>query len=184
MSEFSWPDKRRFQAHSVEEAWPQTVEALPVGTRIAGEVIGRQPFGVFLSVGGHPAALGLAEVTAMPSCGCLELPCLGEQVTGTVIWRADHNHQVKIQLDAWAEHPDQWPHFDDAVGRTFTGKVAMVTPVGVWVYLDKCIRGVIPVDGLPPGIDADSVGLGECREVQVRVVEVDLTHHRVRLALA
>jgi hypothetical protein len=54
MSEFSWPDKRRFQAHSVEEAWPQTVEALPVGTRIAGEVIGRQPFGVFSALADIP----------------------------------------------------------------------------------------------------------------------------------
>lgn len=50
----------------VRRSWAATVAALPVGSRIACEVIGRQSFGVLLRIDGVPDALGLAEITAMP----------------------------------------------------------------------------------------------------------------------
>ncbi|MFF2430626.1 hypothetical protein [Streptomyces mirabilis] len=64
-----------------------------------GEVIGRQRFGVFIRIDGVPAAVGLAEVGSMPHG--MELPVMGAVVAGTVVWHADHNHQVKIKLDEW-----------------------------------------------------------------------------------
>lgn len=39
-----------------------------------------------LSVNGHPDAIGLAEITAMPRGA--DLPRVGEQVSGEVIWHA------------------------------------------------------------------------------------------------
>ncbi|PSL51511.1 hypothetical protein B0I31_12041 [Saccharothrix carnea] len=70
--------------------------ALPVGAPIAGEVIGRQPFGVFIRIDGAPDAVGLAEVTTMPREG--ELPPMGARITGTVVSHAEHNHQVRVRL--------------------------------------------------------------------------------------
>ncbi|WP_329456744.1 hypothetical protein [Streptomyces sp. NBC_01497] len=46
-----------------------------------------------------PEAVGLAEITGVPQG--MELPALGAEVAGTVIWHADHNRQVKIKLDEW-----------------------------------------------------------------------------------
>lgn len=84
---------------AVRESWAATVAALAVGTRIAGEVIGRQRFGVFIRIDGVPEAVGLAEIGSMPHD--MELPVVGAEVAGTVICHADHNHQVKIKLDEW-----------------------------------------------------------------------------------
>ena len=80
------------------QSWAATVAALPVGTHITGEVIGRQPFGVFIRIEGVPNAVALAEITAMPLG--TELPALGASVEGEVFWHA-HNHQVRVRLDEW-----------------------------------------------------------------------------------
>ena len=37
---------------------------------------------------------------------CLDLPVMGERVSGEVVSHAEHNHQVKIRLAEWAEHED------------------------------------------------------------------------------
>ncbi|MFJ5267605.1 hypothetical protein [Streptomyces sp. NPDC088358] len=90
-------------ADAVRRSWAATVEALPVAARVAGEVIGRQRFGVFIRIDGVPDAVGLAEIGSMPHD--LELPAMGAEVAGRVIWHADHNCQVKIKLDEW-ERPE------------------------------------------------------------------------------
>ncbi|MBB4791799.1 hypothetical protein [Streptomyces nodosus] len=46
-----------------------------------------------------PEAVGLAEVGGMPQD--MDLPAVGAEVAGKVVWDADHNHQVKIKLDEW-----------------------------------------------------------------------------------
>lgn len=86
-------------AEEMGRSWAATVAALPVGSRITGEVIGRQPFGVFLRIEGVPDAVALAEITAMPLG--MSLPALGAFVRGQVLWHTDHNHQVKVRLDEW-----------------------------------------------------------------------------------
>jgi ribosomal protein S1 len=84
---------------SIEQSWPATVSALPVGSHVSGRVVGRQPFGVFLLIDGVPNGLGLAEITAMPLK--MELPVVGTTVAGVVLWHAERNFQVKTKLDEW-----------------------------------------------------------------------------------
>lgn len=99
VSEYSWPEVPADWQARVRSAWSATVAATPPGTPVSGEVIGRQPFGVFIRIDGLPEAVALAEITAMP--GNAHLPTLGTHVSGHVIWHADHNHQVKIKLTEW-----------------------------------------------------------------------------------
>ncbi|MFF1717573.1 S1 domain-containing protein [Streptomyces sviceus] len=99
MDEYAWPTGPDLPAVDVVlGSWAATVAALPVGTHITGEVIGRQPFGVFIRMDGVPNAVALAEITAMPQG--MELPALGASVEGEVFWHA-HNHQVRVRLDEW-----------------------------------------------------------------------------------
>jgi hypothetical protein len=99
MDEYAWPTGPDLPtAGVVLQSWAATVAALPVGTHITGEVIGRQPFGVFIRMDGVPNAVALAEITAMPLG--MELPALGASVEGEVFWHA-HNHQVRVRLDEW-----------------------------------------------------------------------------------
>jgi hypothetical protein len=100
MDDYVWPTGAEVPAaDEVRRSWAATVAALPVGSRITGEVIGRQPFGAFLRINGVPGALGLAEITALPQG--MDLPRLGAFVRGKVLWHASHNHQVKVRLDEW-----------------------------------------------------------------------------------
>ncbi|MGI5139965.1 MULTISPECIES: hypothetical protein [unclassified Streptomyces] len=97
MDEYVWPTGRKAPAaEAVRRCWEATVVALPVGTRVGGEVIGRRRFGVFIRIEGVPNAVALAEATAMPRW--MELPAMGAYVEGEVIDHAHHNHQVKVRL--------------------------------------------------------------------------------------
>ncbi|MFG2858707.1 hypothetical protein ACGFZ9_50765 [Streptomyces mirabilis] len=100
MDGYSWPTGPKVPAaDAVLRSWAATVAALPVEAHVAGEVIGRQRFGVFILLDEFPEAVALAEITAMPHG--MELPALGARVGGEVIWHAEHNHQVKVRLDEW-----------------------------------------------------------------------------------
>jgi ribosomal protein S1 len=53
MDENRWPAGPGVPtADAIRQNWAATVAALPVGTRVAGEVIGRQRFGVFIRIDG------------------------------------------------------------------------------------------------------------------------------------
>lgn len=105
MDEYAGPAGPRMPApDAVRRSWTATVSALPVGSRVAGEVNGRQPFGAFILLDGFPEAVALAEITAMPHE--MELPALGARVMGEVLWHAEHNHQVKVKLDEWTRSAD------------------------------------------------------------------------------
>jgi hypothetical protein len=99
VDDHSWPDDGQRLTERTRLAWGATVAALPVGAPIAGEVIGRQRFGVFIRIDGVPDAVGLAEVTAMPHDA--ELPAMGTRVAGQIISHVEHNHHVKVRLDSW-----------------------------------------------------------------------------------
>ncbi|MEU1599792.1 hypothetical protein ABZ468_45135 [Streptomyces sp. NPDC005708] len=100
MTEYAWPKDP--SPEQVRREWSATVAALPVGTRITGQVIGRQPFGVFIRIDDALNALGLADIGSMSSGA--SLPALGAQVSGEVVWHTDHNHQVRIRLSEWIDH--------------------------------------------------------------------------------
>jgi hypothetical protein len=100
MDDYAWPIGPEVPAADlVRESWEATVAALPVESRVVGEVIGRQPFGAFIRIDGVPNAIGLTEATAMPRG--VDFAVVRALVSGEVIWHAAHNHQVKVQLGEW-----------------------------------------------------------------------------------
>ncbi|MEY9873271.1 ribosomal protein S1 [Streptacidiphilus sp. MAP12-33] len=176
MTEYSWPDWGNDKDYGarVVAAWPDTVLHLPIGTQITGEVVGRRPFGIFLTIDNHPDAVGLAEITAMPRC--MELPQVGARVTGHVLWHADHNHQVKIKLTEWDDHADLLPPFADKIGETVTGQVTKLAPIGAFVRIADCVEGLVRPDDLP----VEPVVEGQ--ELQITVLAVDLDQRRIYLS--
>ncbi|THA45049.1 S1 RNA-binding domain-containing protein [Streptomyces sp. A1136] len=173
MSEYSWPGENGRYMPDAASAWAETVRVLPVGTRITGEVIGRQPFGVFLSIDGRPDAVVLARIDRMPRC--MELPTVGQQVTGQVVWHADHNHQVGVVLGEWAEHENLLPRF--RVGQAVSGRITKIAPIGVFVHLDHCVEGLIPLTGPTPTTEAFTEG----QEISVQIITVDHKRNRIHL---
>lgn len=87
-----------------ERAWSAAVTALPVGTRVTGVVVGRQPFGVFIEIEQGPDAIGLVRVTALPVDE--PLPARGTVIEGEVLWHEDHNCQVTVVPRAVAPYTE------------------------------------------------------------------------------
>jgi uncharacterized protein YjbI with pentapeptide repeats len=85
------------------EGWEKTLSELPVGTKVTGEVIGVESFGVFIRIDQHPKALGLAEIAHMPKG--MKLPPIGSRVSAKVAWHNESNYQVKLVLREWTEKP-------------------------------------------------------------------------------
>ncbi|MFJ4672770.1 S1 RNA-binding domain-containing protein [Kitasatospora purpeofusca] len=182
MSEYSWPwENYQDRAATAREAWTETVRALPIGTRITGEVVGRQPFGVFLAIDGWPDAVGLAKITAMPRC--LDLPAVGRRVTGEVVRHADHNHQVGVTLATWARHEDLLPTFADRISQVVNGRVTKTVPIGTFVRIAHCVEGLVPSTALSDS-PAKEVGqaVHEGQEIFVRILAVDLERRRISLS--
>ncbi|MFD7284071.1 hypothetical protein ACFV80_45650 [Streptomyces sp. NPDC059862] len=100
MTEYAWPDDP--SPEQIRREWSATVSALPVGTRINGQVIVRRPFGVFIRIDDVPNAIGLADIGSMPPGA--SLPALGARVSGEVVWHTDHNCEVRIRLSEWFDH--------------------------------------------------------------------------------
>ncbi|MEH0530185.1 S1 RNA-binding domain-containing protein [Streptomyces stelliscabiei] len=179
MSEYSWPSENgRRPPTDGAAAWNATVRSLPVGTPVTGAVIGRQPFGAFLSVDGHPEAMGLARIDQ--DARCLELPPVGRLVTGEVVWHAEHHHQVGIELREWAEHEDPLPGFAGRVGQVVAGTVTKIASIGCFVRIADCVEGLVPVGGAVADM-ADAVREGQ--DVSVRIVAVEVDAGRVHLSL-
>jgi ribosomal protein S1 len=111
-----------------------------------------------------------------PGCRCLVLPQIGEHVTGAVVWHVEHNHQVEIRLDAWAQHPDVWPEFVNRAGQIASGMVTKLASIGAFVRLGACVEGLIPRADLP--LEYGTM-LAEHQEV-----EVDPEGRKIRLAPA
>ncbi|WP_329585473.1 S1 RNA-binding domain-containing protein [Streptomyces sp. NBC_01362] len=181
MNEYSWPDDGIEVGARARAAWSATCQALPIGTQITGRVIGRQRFGVFLSIDQHPDAVGLAEITAMPRCATL--PHVGVEVSGVVIWHADHNRQVKIKLTEWIQHEDLLPQLADRIGQIAIGHVTKLAPIGAFVRLAHCIEGLLPLAERSDEPIEDSVqAIREGQEIPVRVCGVDLERRRITLS--
>ncbi|WP_060179375.1 S1 RNA-binding domain-containing protein [Streptomyces sp. IMTB 1903] len=176
MSEYSWPEENGWRMPDAGSAWSETLRVLPVSARVTGEVIGRQPFGVFLSIVGCPDAVGLARVDRMPRC--MELPAVGQHVTGEVVWHADHNHQVGVVLSEWAEHEDLLPRF--RAGQIVVGRITKIASIGVFVRLGDCVEGLVPLTG--QGLSTEVFHEGQ--QMSVRIVTVDHERNRILLAEA
>lgn len=98
MEEYTWPARVAPDVPwpSPDDVWAATIAALPVGASVAGEVIGRQPFGVFIRIDGLPGAMGLAEIIDIPEG--MGLPVLGARIRGEVLDHVEHNRQVRVRL--------------------------------------------------------------------------------------
>lgn len=159
--------------------WTETVRALPVGARVTGKVVGVPPFGAFLSLDGHPDAVGLARIDMMPRCQ--RLPAVGQAVTGEVAWHSDHNHQVGVRLSEWGSHEDLLPRFAERVGQDVVGRVTKIAPIGVFVRLADCVEGLVPAAEFAPAAADHAAAVREGQEISVRIVTVDLERPRILL---
>ncbi|WP_308295997.1 S1 RNA-binding domain-containing protein [Streptomyces sp. ISL-96] len=107
----------------------------------------------------------------------------GQRITAEVIVAETRSGQVTLSLKSLQEDP--LTRLADHVGRVVTGPITKIIPFGVFVQLASDIEGFLHLSELTsePVETPDQV-VGEGELITVKVAEVDLQRHRVRLCAA
>ncbi|SCD40665.1 small subunit ribosomal protein S1 [Streptomyces sp. ScaeMP-6W] len=155
------------------------------GQVVTGTVAGVHGFGVFVHVDGEPEGMctGFVRVPDL-TWGWIEHPSqaveAGRRITAEVITSETRSGQIALSLKALQEDP--LIRFAGQAGLVLTGTVVRVLPFGVLVRLAPDVVGLLHLSepgGGPSATPGRLVAEGE--PITVKVTEVDLERHRVRL---
>jgi small subunit ribosomal protein S1 len=159
--------------------------AMERGRVVTGTVSEVHNFGVFVHLDGEPDGLctGFIRVPDLtwtrinhPS----EAVEPGQRVTAEVIIAETRSGQVVLSLKALQEDP--LIRFADQAGRVLTGPITKIIPFGVFVRLAPGVEGFLHLSELTDEpVETPDVLVDEGELITVKVAEVDLQRHRVRL---
>ncbi|MFF4055521.1 S1 RNA-binding domain-containing protein [Streptomyces sp. NPDC001668] len=159
--------------------------AFEPGQVVAGTVSAVHNFGVFVHVDGEPDGLctGFIRVPDL-AWGWInhtsEAIEAGQRITAEVIMAETRFGQVSLSLKALQEDP--LIHFEDQVGRVLTGPITKIVPFGVFVKLAPDIEGFLHLSELTDEpVETPGQLVDEGQLITVKVADVDLQRHRVRL---
>ncbi|WP_211178877.1 MULTISPECIES: S1 RNA-binding domain-containing protein [unclassified Streptomyces] len=181
-----WRGQLNFSARACENPELRAfLVAIQPGQIVSGTVSGVHNFGVFVHLDGEPEGLCTGFIRGPdltwdrinhPS----EAAEVGQRITGEVLMSETRNAQVTISLKALLEDP--LVRFADQTGHVLDGTVTKIIPFGVFVRLAPGIEGLLHVSEMTdsPGESPDQL-VSEGDQITVRVAEVDLQRHRVRL---
>ncbi|MFJ9776144.1 S1 RNA-binding domain-containing protein [Kitasatospora sp. NPDC101157] len=158
------------------------------GQVVTGTVSEVHNFGVFVHLDGEPEGsctgfIRVPDLTWSRISHAAEVVQAGQRVRAEVINAETRSGQVAISLKALQEDP--LVQFADQVGQVLQGPITKVIPFGVFVQLAAGVEGFLHLSELtdePVETPDEIVGEGEV--ITVKVAEVDLQRHRVRLCAA
>lgn len=155
------------------------------GQIVAGTVSEVHNFGVFVHVDGEPDGLctGFVRVPDL-TWGWINHPSevvqVGRRITAEVIIAETRTGQVTLSLKALQEDP--LIRFADQAGRILTGPIIKIIPFGVFVRLAPDVVGFLHLSELTDEpVETPDQLVDEGELITVKVTEVDLQRHRVRL---
>ncbi|MBC2866417.1 S1 RNA-binding domain-containing protein [Streptomyces mexicanus] len=158
------------------------------GQVVTGTVSAVHNFGVFVHVDGEPEGLctGFIRVPDL-TWGWISHPSeaveAGQRITAEVILAETRSGQVTLSLKALQEDP--LIRFADQVGRVLTGPITKIVPFGVFVQLAADVVGFLHLSELTDQpVETPDQLVDEGGLITVKVTEVDLQRHRVRLGAA
>lgn len=162
--------------------------AMERGQVVTGTVAEVHNFGVFVHLDGEPDGLctGFIRVPDLtwsridhPS----EAVQAGQRITAEVIVAETRSGQVTLSRKALQEDP--LIRFADQAGRVVTGRITKIIPFGVFVQLAPEVEGLLHISELTDEpVETPDQLVREGELIAVKVAEVDLQRHRVRLCVA
>ncbi|MGB8942413.1 MAG: S1 RNA-binding domain-containing protein [Streptomyces sp.] len=181
-----WGEQLQLSARACENPELRAfLMAIQPGRIISGTVAAVHDFGVFVHLDGEPEGLctGFIRVPDL-SWSWISHPSdaveAGQRITGEVIMSETRDGQVTISLKALLEDP--LVGFAEQTGHVLNGTVTTIVPFGVFVRLAPGIEGLLHVSEMTSSpTDGPDQLVSEGDHITVRVAEVDLQRHRVRL---
>ncbi|MFC5819668.1 S1 RNA-binding domain-containing protein [Nonomuraea harbinensis] len=135
-------------------------------------------FGVFVDLDGAEGFVNVAELSWRRFEDTGEIVRIGQEVVGMVLHVDLEREQVSLSLKALQDDP-LVEIARTRLGEVITGPVTKVVPFGVFVKVVDGLEGLVHISEF-----SDGRVLTEGEELTVRLSDINLLHHRLRLTLA
>ena len=176
--------RRAFLEESQSEGRKKFLENLKKGERRKGTVSSIVNFGAFVDLGGVDGLVHVSELSWKHVDHPSEVVTVGQEVEIEVLDVDLDRERVSLSLKATQEDP--WKEFERRykAGEVISGQVTKLVPFGAFVRVAQGIEGLVHISELSHDhVDTpESIGsVGQ--EVQVKVVDVDVSRRRVSLSM-
>ncbi len=169
-----------------EDPWLALPEKYPEGTRVEGKVRNLTSFGAFVEI--EPGIDGLIHISDMSWTKRVQHPSdvvhKGQDVEVIVLGVDPENKRISLGLKQTLDDP--WPSIAARLGAgvEMDGTVVRLLEDGVVVDLGDDVEGFVPRSQIaaPAGKDLTAL-LGEGQTMGLRVLECDVSNHRIVLTV-
>jgi small subunit ribosomal protein S1 len=176
--------RRAFLEESQSEGRKKFLEGLQKGERRKGTVSSIVNFGAFVDLGGVDGLVHVSELSWKHVDHPQEVVTVGEEVEVEVLDVDLERERVSLSLKATQEDP--WKEFErtSQAGAIISGQVTKLVPFGAFVRVAQGIEGLVHISEIShEHVDTPESVLSVGDEVQVKVIDVDVSRRRVSLSM-
>jgi small subunit ribosomal protein S1 len=176
--------RRAFLEESQSEGRKKFLENLQKGERRKGTVSSIVNFGAFVDLGGVDGLVHVSELSWKHVDHPSEVVSVGQEVEVEVLDVDLERERVSLSLKATQEDP--WKEFErnHRAGDVITGEVTKLVPFGAFVRVAQGIEGLVHISELShEHVDSPESVLSVGQEVQVKVIDVEVSRRRVSLSM-
>ncbi|HJX07105.1 MAG TPA: 30S ribosomal protein S1 [Actinomycetota bacterium] len=176
--------RRAFLEESQSEGRKTFLQNLQKGERRKGTVSSIVNFGAFVDLGGVDGLVHVSELSWKHVDHPQEVVSVGQEVEVEVLDVDLDRERVSLSLKATQEDP--WKEFErtSQAGAVIDGTVTKLVPFGAFVRVAQGIEGLVHISEIShEHVDAPESVLSVGQEVQVKVIDVDVSRRRVSLSM-
>src|SRR5688500_3372411 len=176
--------RRAFLEESQSEGRKKFLENLEKGERRKGTVSSIVNFGAFVDLGGVDGLVHVSELSWKHVDHPQEVVTVGQEVEVEVLDVDLERERVSLSLKATQEDP--WKEFErtSKAGAIISGQVTKLVPFGAFVRVAQGIEGLVHISEIShEHVDTPESVLSVGDEVQVKVIDVDVSRRRVSLSM-
>ena len=176
--------RRAFLEESQSEGRKSFLQSLQKGERRKGTVSSIVNFGAFVDLGGVDGLVHVSELSWKHVDHPGEVVAVGQEVEVEVLDVDLERERVSLSLKATQEDP--WKEFErtSTSGSIIEGQVTKLVPFGAFIRVAPGIEGLVHISEIShEHVDAPESVLSVGDEVQVKVIDVDVSRRRVSLSM-
>ncbi|WP_170321818.1 S1 RNA-binding domain-containing protein [Acrocarpospora pleiomorpha] len=159
------------------EAVPKFLRTLEHGQVCPGVVSSIERFGVFVDLGDADGLISMINLSWRRFEDASEIVQVGQNVAVVILDIDLERERLSLSLKALQDDP--WIEIARTrLGEVLTAPVTKIIPIGTFVAVAEGIEGFIHISDFR-GEELPSEG----QNLTVRITDINLRHHRIRLAL-
>ena len=177
--------RRAILEESRAEQRAEVIGKLREGDAIDGVVKNITEYGAFVDLGGVDGLLHVTDMAWRRVNHPSEIVNIGETIKVQVIKINRETHRISLGLKQLQEDPWNLVQGKYALGSVHTGRVTNITDYGAFVELEPGVEGLVHVSEMSwtkKNVHPGKI-VSTSQEVEVMVLEVDMSKRRVSLGL-